>query len=63
MSNTNQAVQTHKMVRGLKFRIWEVDELYYLCRENKDADQLRNAKSRFSQDAAHFIANKILIND
>ena len=26
------------MVRGLKFRIWEVKELHYLCRKSKDAD-------------------------
>ena len=29
------------MVGGLKFRIWEVEGLYYPCSENKDADQLR----------------------
>ena len=27
--------------RGLKFRISKVEGLYYLCSENKDADQLR----------------------
>ena len=43
------------------------EELYYLCSENKGADQLRGyreadlrfvfayAKSRFSHDAAHFM--------
>ena len=53
------------MARGLKFRILEVEGLYYPCSENKDADQLRGyreadlrlcfriyAKSRFSHDAA-----------
>ena len=40
-SNTNQTVQPHKMARGLKFRIYEVGGLYYLCSENKGADQLR----------------------
>ena len=30
-----------KMARGLKFGIWEVDELYYQYSENKEADQLR----------------------
>ena len=40
-SDTNQAVQLQKQVRGLKFRIWKVEGLYYLCSENKDADQLR----------------------
>ena len=54
------------MARGLKLCIWEVKELYYPYRENKDADQLRGdceadlrffvfayAKRRFSQDEAH----------
>ena len=40
-SDTNQAVQLHKMARGLKFRIEKVEELYYLCGENKGTDQLR----------------------
>ena len=34
-----------------------MDLLYYLCSENKGADQLRGyiyAKNRFSYDAAHF---------
>ena len=30
-----------RRLRGLKFRIWEVEGLYYLCSENKGADQLR----------------------
>ena len=60
-SDTNQAVQLQKMARGLKFRIKEVDGLYYLCNGSKSADQLRSnrtadqrlcflayAKSRFS---------------
>ena len=29
------------MARGLKFRIKVVEGLYYLCSENKGADQLR----------------------
>ena len=29
------------MAGGLKFRIKEVEELYYPCSENKGADQLR----------------------
>ena len=40
-SDTNQAVQLQKMTSGLKFRIWKVEGLYYLCSENKGADQLR----------------------
>ena len=54
------------MARGLKFQIKEVEGLYYLCSENKGADQLCgyrtaglrlcfriHAKSRFFHDAAH----------
>ena len=56
------------MVRGFKFRILEVEGLYYPCSENKGADQLRGhreadlrlcfrmyAKSRFSHKEAHMI--------
>ena len=64
-SDTNRAVQSHKMVRGLKFQIKEVEGLYYPYSENKGADQLRGhreaglrlyfriCKNRFSHDAAH----------
>ena len=41
LSDTNRAVQPQKMARGLKFRILKVVGLYYLCSENKGADQLR----------------------
>ena len=37
-SDTNQAVQPKKMVRGLKLCIEKVEGLYYLCSENKGAD-------------------------
>ena len=40
-STTNQAVQLQKMARDVKFGIYKVEGLYYLCRENKGADQLR----------------------
>ena len=40
-SDTNQAVQLQKMAKGLKFWIQKVEGSYYLCSENKDADQLR----------------------
>ena len=62
-SDTNWAVQLQKVARGLKFRIYEVEGLYYLCSENKGADQLRGYreadlrlcfriyKIRFSHDA------------
>ena len=39
-SDTNQAVQLQKMARALKFWIEKVEGLYYLCSENKGADQL-----------------------
>ena len=64
-SDTNQAVQPQKMARGFKFWIKEVEGLYCLCSENKDADQLRDtvqlicafvfayAKSRFPHDVDH----------
>ena len=41
-SDRNGAVQLHKMVRCLKFQIKEVEGLYFLCSENKGADQLRS---------------------
>ena len=40
-SDTNWAVQPQKMARGLKVLIYKVEGLYYLCSENKGADQLR----------------------
>ena len=41
-ADINQAVQLLKMARGLKFRIYEAEGLYYPCSENKGADQLRS---------------------
>ena len=38
-SDTNRAVQSLNMARGLKFRIQKVEGLYYPCSENKGADQ------------------------
>ena len=40
--DTNQAVQSQKQARSLKFQIEEEAEVYYPCSENKDADQLRS---------------------
>ena len=37
MSDTNRDVQLQKMTRGLKFRIQEVEGLYYMCSENEGA--------------------------
>ena len=39
-SDTNQAVQSQKMARGLKFPILEEEKVYYSCSESKGADQL-----------------------
>ena len=41
-SETNQAVQSQKMVRGWKFWIKKVEEFNYPCSKNKGADQLRS---------------------
>ena len=41
-SGTHRAVQSQKMVRGWKFWIQLVEELYYSCSENKGADQRRS---------------------
>ena len=40
-SDTNRAVQSVNMARGLKFPIQKVEGLYYQCSENKGTDQLR----------------------
>ena len=40
-SDTNRAVQPHKMASGLEIWIEEVGGLYYPCSENKGADQVR----------------------
>ena len=40
-NDTNRAVQLKKMAKSLKFRIKEVEGLYYPRSENKDVDQLR----------------------
>ena len=34
------AVQPQKMARGLKFLIYKLEEMYFLCSKNKGADQL-----------------------
>ena len=41
-SDTNRAVQSQKMVRGLKFWIYVEAGFHYPCSENKGADQLRS---------------------
>ena len=64
-SDTNQAVQLPKMAKGLKFRREKCRGMYYLCNENKGADQIRCYREAdlrlcfciclFSHDAAHLI--------
>ena len=39
--HTNWAVQPRK-IRGLTFWIYEVEELYFQCSENKGVDQLHS---------------------
>ena len=46
-SDTNQSVQLLKMARGSKFWIKKEEGLYYLCSENKGADQLRSLRLCF----------------
>ena len=46
-SDTNPVVQPQKMAGGLTFRIKEVEGLYYLCSENKGADQLHGLRLCF----------------
>ena len=41
-SDTNRPVQSQKQARSSKFWILEEEKLYYLCSENKGADQLRS---------------------
>ena len=43
-TQTNRAVQPQKIARSLKFRIKEVEGLYYPCSEKKGADQLRGIR-------------------
>ena len=39
MSDTNHPVQLQKIVRSLKFLIYEEQELYYPCSKNKGTDR------------------------
>ena len=41
-TQTGLYVRPQKMATGWKMRIYEVEGLYYLCSENKGADQLRS---------------------
>ena len=64
-SNTNWAVQSYKMARGLNVQINKEEKrlLHYLCSGNKGADRLRGnvaagsfayLKRWFSHEAAYF---------
>ena len=65
-SDTNRAVQPQKMARGLKFRIYVVEEVYYRVAKIKALISFAvtaklicvfvfaYAKCWFSHDAAHF---------
>ena len=65
-SDTNGTVKPQKMVRGLKFKIYEVEGILYLDSESKGADQLhsycaadlrlcfRICKNRFSHDGSQY---------
>ena len=44
-SDTNRAVPPQKMVRGLIFTIYKVEELFYLCSKNKGADALHGHRA------------------
>ena len=44
-SDTNWVEQPQKIATGLKFRVEEVVELFYLCSENKGADQWRGYRA------------------
>ena len=61
-SNTNQAVQPQKMARCLKFLIKEVEGLYYLCSNNKGADQLADLrlKAGFLLTRLNFISARTI---
>ena len=39
-SDTNRSVQSQEQARSSKFRIYEEEELYYPCSQNKGTDQL-----------------------
>ena len=41
-SDTNQAKESQKTARGLKFWIQKEEELYYPCSKNKEVDHLRS---------------------
>ena len=66
-SDTNRPLQAQKTARSMKFRIKELEGLYYPCCENKGADQLRGylicafvfayADCWFFQEVAHMFCD------
>ena len=61
-SDTNWAVQSQKMARGLKFQIIliKIEEgLYYPCSENKGADQLRGYHEADLRLCFHIMQNPV----
>ena len=68
-SDTNQPIHPKKKARIINFWLYVEEELYYLCSENKGADQLCSnckaglricfhiGKILFSHDAAHLSGN------
>ena len=60
-SNINHPEQSQKQARSLKIWIYEEEGLYYLCSENKGADQLRGyADCLFSGAAAQISETTII---
>ena len=53
MADPNRTVQSQKMARDLKIRIYEVEGWYYPSSENKGADQLRSQV--FSRRGSHWV--------
>ena len=58
-TDTKQGGQPQKMADSLKFWFKKVEELYYLCNENKHTDQLPGDHAadicRFPECTAHII--------
>ena len=56
--DTNEALQPLKMARGLRFKIKDVEGLYYLSSEDKVADQLLS-KSEISTGCTGWLVSEI----
>ena len=51
------------MARGLKFRIYKVEGLYYLSSENKGSDQLRGHRKADLCLCFHIYATRLFSHD